>query len=124
MSTCKVSYSGTALPTDSNTFTLFSTVTAAGFPDFFAYSGTKRFVLRVKNSHAGTLKAYRSANHGTNWSQIDEVAVVAAAATDENAYDFFIEGFRDWKLDWVNGGTTQTTFSPDMALDTDRAKSA
>lgn len=118
MSNTHVKYTGTALPADANTYTLFDTTTAnAGMgASFFANSNTKRFLLDIKNDQAGTLKVYKSDDRGTNWNQIDQVSVAAAAATDTNTYDFLVAQYKDWKITWTNGGVTQTTYEIDMAL--------
>lgn len=117
MSYSTVKYTGTALPLLNTTETLFSTVTAfATGANMFALAGIKRFLLDLKNSHSGVLKVYKSDDRGTNWNQIDNVVVAAAAATDSNVYSFLVHGYRDWKIDFVNDGTTQTTFEVDMSL--------
>ena len=117
MTTTRVKYTGTALPTDSDVHVLFDTTVAfASGANLFQLSGTKRFLLDIKNSHAGTLKMYKSDDRGTNWNQIDQVSVAAAAATDSNVYDLLVALYRDWKIEWTNGGTTQTTFEIDQML--------
>lgn len=110
-----IKYMGTALPTLSATFTLFTTVDT-GMSNFFPIAGLHRFLVDIKNSHAGTLKEYKSDDGGTTWNQISETAIAAAAATATNVKDYLVSGYRDWKVDWVNGGTTQTTFEIDMSV--------
>ena len=122
MSHSRVKYNGTALPIDATTETLFSTVAAfVTSQSAFAMMGVHRVVVRLKNDQAGTLKTYRSVDRGTNWSQVSQTSVAAAAATASNDYDFLVEGYLDFKIDWLNGGVTQTTFAPDISLITDRA---
>ena len=122
MSYARVKYLGTALPIDATTENLFSTVVAApDTPNFLASADIHRVVVRLKNDQAGTLKTYRSSDRGTNWSQVSQTSVAAAASTASNDYDFLVEGYRDFKIDWLNGGVTQTTFAPDISLISDRA---
>lgn len=43
--------------------------------------GISRILVGIKNSHLGTLKAYRSVDKGTNWDQVGgDIAVPASAA--------------------------------------------
>ena len=114
----------TAAPTDSDTTTLFNSVTAYG-AGVLSLTGINRIAFTVENSHSGTLKQYRSTNGGTTWDQVGtDLAVVAAAATDVSGpYDYLVDPHPDWKLDWVNGGTTQTTWRPSLiGIVGDRAK--
>lgn len=119
----RLKYSGTALPTDSNTFTLFSTQATGFHSGFLQHSGTARVVTDIKHSHNGTFKWYKSDDGGTNWNQIGELLAVGGGATS-NTLDALCEGYRDFKVDWVNGGTTQTTFEIDIALTDERTSAA
>ena len=111
----KIKYGGTALPADSDTETLVDTTnmfttSVAGAIDRMQLT---RVTLSLWNSHSGTLKAYFKENADDTWRQYYEKAVIAAATStweDNNALDFYVGRFDNWKLDWTNGGTTQTTF--------------
>jgi hypothetical protein len=116
MGNCIVKYTGSTPGADANTYNLLNTTLLGGGSNFFANSGTAKVQLFLKNADTGTLKEYVSEDGGTNWSQISETAVAAAAATGQNAYEFVVEPYRDWKLDWVNGGSAQTTWVVSMAL--------
>jgi len=107
----------TTLPTGSGTTTLIDTTTAFGLGVFRTLS-FNRLQFAVENSHSGTLKLYRSTDHGTTWDQVGgDEAVAAAAATDiSGPYDYPVDGHLDVKLEWVNGGTDQTTWRPEMSL--------
>lgn len=120
MSQTRVAYIGTALPANADTENIFSTQVSAS-SGFFQHAGIKRFLVSVKNDQAGTLKEYRSVDGGATWDQISQTSVALVASTARNTYDFLVEPYEDWKLDWVNGGVTQTTFDIDLALETDRA---
>jgi len=119
--TCKLRYMGDTPGADSDTYNLVDTTLLGGGSNFFAHSGTAKVELFLKNADTGTLKEYVSEDGGVNWSQISETAVSAAAATGQNAYSFVVEPYRDWKLDWVNGGSAQTTWVVSMALVSDRS---
>lgn len=107
-----IAVSSTA-PTDSDTTTLFNSETSWGLNCLSALD-VKRISFGVRNSHAGTLKAYEKSD-GTNWRQFDSQSVGAAASTAiSGPYDYLIDTYKNFKLDWVNGGTTQTTWDPVM----------
>lgn len=116
------SYTGTALPTTSETVVLFATAPTftAGVSDGRGF-GRKhelqrmrvhRVLLDLTNSHNGTLRAFQSQDRGKTWVQVaPDIAVAASAASSTNQVDFLVEPYPDWKLVWVNGATTQTTFT-------------
>lgn len=113
----KVKYVGSALPGNAETVVLFSTTANSGMgAAFIASAQLNRFYMTLINDQAGTLNAYSSENRGTTWTKIYTSAVAASAANSESPYDFLIEPYSDWKLEWVNGATPQTTFRPAMAL--------
>lgn len=104
-------------PTDSNTTILWSSDTRLG-KGCMRMHNISRIQFTVENSHSGTLKAYRSTNGGTTWDQVgDDLAVAAAGATDVSGpYSYLVDPFNDWRLSWVNGGTTQTTWRPSLTI--------
>jgi len=110
-----VTYKGTALPTDSDTHTIFDTSTFSS-KNFLSNGNYDRLLVDVVNSHIATYKWYKSDDRGTNWQQIGESAVAVPAATDSNITDHLVSGYQDFKLEWVNGGTTQTTFEINISL--------
>lgn len=107
-------------PTNTDTVVLFNSVTAFGRGGFRC-SGVARVSFGVENSHSGTLKAYRSIDHGTNWDQIaDDIAVAAATATDiSGPYDFLADTYLDLKLEFTTSAT-QTTWRPELHGHNDR----
>ena len=115
-----VKYGGSVPGADANDYELFSTVTANLHPNFFPMNRVAKFQIFVKNPQAGVLKEYESEDGGTNWSQVSNTAVAAAAATAQNAYEFVVEPYRDWKLVWTNGGVAQTGWVVKMAMLEDR----
>lgn len=88
---------------------------------WFALVGGRKFCLLLDHSHGGTLNAYASDDRGANWRQIDTAVIAAPAAAASTAYEFLVEGLRDFKLEWVNGGTAQSPWMPNMSLSDDRA---
>lgn len=117
----RVTYSGATPGGDANTYNLYTSINDGG-ANGFALKGVHKFILDLKNSQAGTLKAYKSADRGVNWNQIYQSSVAAAAATGTNQFEFVVEPFADWKLDWVNGGVAQATWFVDMALSDQRGQ--
>lgn len=115
----RIKYTGTALPTNADTFTLVDTTTAAS-QGALVFAGVKRYTIDIKHSHDGTLKLYKSPDKGTTWHLLNTVAMTGGG-TDTNRHDELIEGYLDFKATWTNGGVTQTTFSPDQAFVYDRA---
>ena len=104
----------TTAPVDAETTTLFTTTTAFG-TGAFRNLPIARFSFSVKNSHGFTLIADRSINDGTTWTTYFSQAY-AAAASDAitGPVDFLVDTFEDWRLRVTNGGTTQTTWTPEM----------
>lgn len=117
----RVKYSGSAPGADSNDYILFSTTVAFPGAGMAQGAGVHKLVLNLVNSQAGTLKAYRSADRGTAWTQVDSDAVTVPSAGTSNTAEYLLEPFLDFKLVWTNGGSAQTTWVVDMALTDDRA---
>lgn len=119
MAFSRLKYPGTTPGADANTYNLWTSATAGG-ANLAAMSGMRYFVLDLKNAAAGTLKVYkgsaRDTTGATTFSQIEQFAVPAAPSTESNKFEFNIEPYSDWKIDWVNGGAAQTTWLVDMAL--------
>lgn len=125
-----VNYIGTTPGADSNTYNIFSTIVSQLPCKGLAMLGLKRLVVDMKFAGGnGTLKWYKCADgsgssnvtRGTNWKQIGEAAIAAPAANATVVRDFLVEEYNDFKLDWVNGGSAQTTWELSIALTDDRA---
>lgn len=110
---------------DSNTYNMFNSTVTFGAPNQSNSSSTtmtshdiSRLEFRLANNATGTLKFYTSLDGGTNWDQTgNDITVAASTSTDINGpYDFLIDPYRDVKLDWVNGGSAQTTWRPNVTL--------
>ncbi len=131
MSTESVSvrYTGAVPGADSNTYPIFNSVTA--FPGCWMAQGTglKRLFVTIDNPQSATLKFYRcndgiggsSTARGTNWVQVGGDYAITASATDVSTFDGLFEGFPDFKLDLVNGGSAQTGMTVTISLTGERA---
>ncbi len=117
-------YAGATPGADSNTYNLFSSVTAFTGAGMHAANGLKRLIVDIKHNQNGTLKLYKSLDRGVNWHQVDEVSATATGATASDIYDALVEEYRDFKLDWTNGGSAQTTWAISVALSGERAPRA
>jgi len=70
--------------------------------------GLHSFHCNIKHDQDGTIKGYRSTNGGTTWVQFyDSGLITAPAATTATDKVVLVEGYRDFKFEWVNGGVTQ-----------------
>jgi hypothetical protein len=103
---------------NSNETTLFDSTTAmyvGALPIF----NVSRAVFSVKSHYAGTARAYYRTNANTTWEQYQSDAVAAHSSGDGNVTtkDYDLCEFNNWKLTWVNGGSSQTTcWKPDLVL--------
>lgn len=109
-------YTGTALPTGASTFVLFSTAApSAGvagscpMANWAPMNGLHVYRYDVKHSHDGTVKGYKSDDRGTNWVQFYDSGTLAAPTYTNNDV-VSVEGLANFKFEWLNGGTNQTTF--------------
>lgn len=122
-------YSGSTPGADASTYNIFSSVTAFPGCSMAQDSGLKRLFVTIDNPQAGTLKFYRcmdgtgggTAARGTTWVQVGGDFAATASATDVTTFDGLIEGFPDFKLDWVNGGVAQTGWTVTISLTDERA---
>lgn len=119
--TCVFTYTGSTPGADSNTYVLFSSVTAFPGKRYAGMTGMKRMVVGVRHSSAGTINLYKSADRGTNWVLADTFS--AASTTAEDLYDALVEHMDDFKVEWVNTGSAQTTWVVSLALSSGRAAS-
>lgn len=130
MSYPRIGYTGSTPGADSNTYVLFATILPATPTDaqnanwpqnMFMLADVHKFCLLLKNNQSGTINIYESEDRGVTWQQVDTLAVSAAASTGSNPMEFLVEGMKDMKIEWVNGGSAQTTWSVNMSLSSDRA---
>jgi hypothetical protein len=109
-------------PTGANTVVLFNS--------FVALLGTTldthdlvRYILTVDNNQAGTVNVYRSDDGVTFYLNTQRaVPIPTGPLIDSGPLDFAIDGLKYIRVDWVNGGVTQTTWHPQQELvEKDRA---
>jgi len=122
----KVNYNSTTPGADGNTYVLFATAPPSAGSTNFAFVGKRvhqgaglhRFIIDLGHANAGTMNFYRSQNRGVTWDQVFTSGSIAApAATSSTIRDFAIEPYDDFKLEWVNGGSSQAArWVVDMAL--------
>ena len=123
----KYKYNGSALPGNAEVVVLLATAATSGsmsgvigpppngVGNYFPTHNVHRVVVAMRNDQAGTLREYKSMDRGATWLVISSTAVAAAAANSQNIYDFWVEPYADWKLDWLNGAAPQTAFQPDIS---------
>lgn len=136
-----VKWAGTQPGADSAQYSLFSTCSTGVADDathkdnvtmnmnrfggcganFFANMALRKFVLSLKNSQAGTLNEYYSPDRGATWQSISSQAVPIPTAGFTTEVEYLIETYSDWRVEWVNGGVAQATWSPQFALSDQRA---
>lgn len=118
MNPAHVLYQGSTPGADANTYTLFdSTALGMGAGAVANMLGAERLLLRLQNSHSGTLFAEESPDGGITWNQVyPNTAVAAPAAGATNDYDFLIDAYKDFRVRWTNGGSAQTTWRLRMSL--------
>lgn len=124
-----VRYTGSVPGADANTYPIFNSVTA--FPGCWMAQdlGLKRLFVTIDHPQDATLKFYRcmdgigggTAARGTTWVQVGGDFAITASATDVSTFDGLIEGFPDFKLELVNGGSAQTGMTVTIALTGERA---
>lgn len=121
MDSAVFTYSGSTPGADTNTYGIFSSVSAFPGKRMLPGHGYRRFVVGIRHSSAGTVNLYKSADRGTNWVLADTFS--AASTTEEDLYDALIEHFDDFKVEWVNTGSAQTTWVVSLAASPERAPS-
>lgn len=115
----RIKYTDTALPTDSDTFVLYDS-SLDNVP--IAVSQDARFVYSIHHDQTATVKGYSKTASDDNWREF--TSTTHAGASTPAVGDVFIVGMFHVKFEWVNGGVTQTVFTPTLALDRDRSASS
>lgn len=129
-------YQGLTPGADANVYSLYDSVQLFPGAGMASQMGMKRLQIDLAHNQAGTLKWYKpttsrgltSTNNGTGtaattlWTQIGTLAVAAPAAGVSDSFDFLVEEFYDFKLEWTNGGVAQNPWIPSIALSDERVK--
>ena len=116
----KVKYIGATPGADGNTYVLFNSFVSQIGSGGLAMHGIRKVVLDLDCNNAGTLKEYKSQD-GSTWTQINQEAIAAPAATAGVKRDYPVGAAEYWKLEWVNGGVAQNPWDVDILLETQRA---
>ncbi len=108
-------------PTGAGTTLLFNSfVHFAGLP--LDVHDVVRYILTVNNNQAGTVNLYRSDDGATWYLNTQRAVPIPATVVDSGPLDFAIDGLKYIKVEWVNGGSDQTTWNPQQELvEKDRA---
>ncbi len=120
MTLTRLKYTGTALPTGATTTVLFSTASpSAGVagtcpmgnwgPSMCVHS----FHWDIKHDQTGTVKGYYSNDRGASWTQFYDTGVLPIPTYTDSGVAL-VEGFADFKFEWLNGGSNQTAFVVNM----------
>ena len=116
MTVAQLRYAG-ALPTGSATVVLMDTTAlAAGVKLNPGPLGYKKLRVAFRNDEAGTVTLDKLLEDGT-WAQVAEAAVAASTDADISEYEFMIHQYKGFRLEWENGGVSQTVFNADMVMD-------
>lgn len=119
-----IAYTGPTPGADSAIYVLFNSTTAAELqpgPLASIFQDHKRYILVLKNSAAGTLNAYSSQDNGNTWDQYSTQSVALVAGTTSNTIYIPTEPHLNVKIEWVNGGSAQTTWKVNQGLDAETA---
>jgi len=102
----------TAAPTGSATVTVFNSVTAFG-ANGMRHQNVRRISFGVNNDQAATLNAAESIDGGATWRTFSATVLAAPASNTINGpYDFIVDVYHEFRLQWVNGGVTQGVYEP------------
>jgi hypothetical protein len=112
----KAQIKDTTVPLGSSTYVLLDTFTALAGITLETHNIT-RYELIVNNTQTGTVQLLRSED-GTTYRIFQSYAVTipGAPAVDSGPIDFAVQGVDYLKVQWVNGGTNQTTWNPVQSL--------
>lgn len=131
MSLVRVEYTDVALPLSTTVYTLYDTTdtkvasgTAKSIRNLLVMHGMYWFSYSIWHDENGTIKASFSNDGGTNWFQHGgDISASAPAAGTTTDGEIFLEGYKDWRVEWTNGGSNQTVFEPNLSLNSDRSPS-
>lgn len=103
-----ITYAGAAPGANSNTYTLFNSVTTPALKNRIQKLGYSYYKLAMKNSHFGILNGYGSPDSGATWYQLMSRRVQTTPSLVLSNHVVSIEAYPDVKFEWVNGGTAQS----------------
>jgi cellulose biosynthesis protein BcsQ len=115
----KMKYIGDAPGADTSTYPLFDSTVAFPGANYFQMHGYKRLVIDLTHNASGTLNWYKSDDRGDTWTQLGTESLAAPTYSDQ--IDIWVEPYSDMKVEWVNGGSAQTSWIVDLALTDERS---
>ena len=115
---CRLVYRGASPGADTNAYPLFDSTQS---PSPFVHWQKDRMTVRIRCNAAGTLRVY-SSNDRRTFSQVFADVAVSASTNPGTFSDFFVGDLQDVKVEFVNGGSAQTTFLVDMSLEDSSVK--
>jgi len=119
--TVKLKYTGSTPGADSNSYELFSTITAGMGGNLLQSCGLKRYMLDLEHDNAGTILVSKTEDRGTTWVVVSSTAIAAPAANSTTQFDVLVEPFGDFKVVWTNGGSAQGSFIVSQVLTDERS---
>jgi hypothetical protein len=118
---CNLKYTGSTPGADANTYVLFATASpsasvagSVAVGNWGPMGDVHAFRYVIKNPAAGTVNGYFSLDRGATWVQFYTMPAAIPVAGTASTDVVSVEGFRDFKFEWVNGGVAQTGWSVSM----------
>jgi hypothetical protein len=102
-------YTGTTPGADASTYVLFSTALLS-VGNWGPMGDVHAYHYDIAHSQAGTVKGYRSKDRGVTWVQFYDSGLLGIP-TYTSTDVVLVEGFADFKFEWVNGGVAQGTWN-------------
>lgn len=108
-------YSGSAPGANTNATTLFDSTIQLGAAGALGRARFRSFAVALKNSHSGSVRASMRDASGS-WQAFRTEDFAASPAGAANTLTLEIGHCADLKIEWVNGGSAQTTWFVAMVL--------
>jgi len=116
----RITFDDSTLPVDATTTIMFESSTAFPGKRQFLYAGLNRLTWDVAHDKAAKIELSKSDDRGVTYEIVETLTLPAAAPTASRG-SFLIEQYDDFKVVWINGGTTQTKWDVSMSLVDERA---
>ena len=114
----QVAYIGATPGADTDDYVIFdSTVSMPN--GGLTIGDTKRVLISISHNADGTLKEYKSSDGGTTWIQIAADDAITAVSNVDTFKEYQVQPYVDYKVEWTNGNSAQTTWNVSVALDTE-----
>lgn len=124
VSIIRISYEGIPTPGIGATAVFLDTTANSAYGrKLFSSHGLARFVLDVKHDQPFTLRAWKSDDLGGTWYQMSDLSI-AVPSLSTTVRDFLVEGYEDFRIEALNGGTAQTVWNVTLWGTSDRSPAA